>query len=208
MRDAKKLRKQIARDLHDDIGSNLAGIVLISEVGSRNVKASTAIRDDFREIHETAGQTSDAMRDIVWLIHAGEATTRDLFMKMRESVGLIVGNLETSVQASPPSFKNRPIELQVRRHFFFAFKEALNNVQRHAQATSVHILFELTPHQVTFEVADNGIGFNPDNVGGSGHGLENFRRRAERVNGQFKINSIPTEGTKVRFSAPLNHKNK
>ena len=208
MRDAKKLRKQIARDLHDDIGSNLAGIVLISEVGSRNVKTSTAIRDDFREIYETAGQTSDAMRDIVWLIHAGEATTRDLFMKMRESIGLIVGNLETSVQASPPSFKNRPIELQVRRHFFFAFKEALNNVQRHAQATSVHILFELTPHQVTFEVADNGIGFNPDNVGGSGHGLENFRRRAERVNGQFKINSIPTEGTKVRFSAPLNHKNK
>ena len=208
IQDAKKLRKQISRDLHDDIGSNLAGIVLISEVGSSNAKASTQIRDDFREIHETAEQTSEAMRDIVWLIHAGEATTRDLFMKMRESVGLIVGNLETSVQASPPSFKNRPIELQVRRHFFFAFKEALNNVQRHAQATSVDILFELTPHQVTFEVADNGIGFNPDNVGGSGHGLENFRRRAERVNGQFEINSIPTEGTKVRFSAPLNHKNK
>lgn len=207
LRDAEKLRKQIARDLHDDIGSNLAGIVLISEVGGNNEEACPEIRDDFREIHETAEHTSDAMRDIVWLIHAGDATTQDLFMKMRESVGLIVGNLETSIRSSPPSFKSRPIGLQTRRHFFFAFKEALNNVRKHAQATSVEVLFELTPHQVTFEVADNGIGFEPDKVDGSGHGLENFLRRAERVNGQYKIKSIPKQGTTVRFSAPLKQKN-
>ena len=207
LRDAEKLRKQIARDLHDDIGSNLAGIVLISEVGRSNQEASTEIRDDFREIHETAEHTSDAMRDIVWLIHAGDATTQDLFMKMRESVGLIVGNMDTSIRSSPPSFKSRPIGLQARRHFFFAFKEALNNVRKHAQATRVEVLFELTPHQVTFEVNDNGIGFKPDKVDGSGHGLENFRRRAERVNGQCKMQSIPEQGTTVRFSAPLKYRN-
>ena len=208
LRDSEKLRKQIARDLHDDIGSNLAGIVLISEVGRSNQEASTEIRDDFREIHETAEHTSDAMRDIVWLIHAGDATTQDLFMKMRESVGLIVGNLETSIQSSPPSFKSRPIGLEARRHFFFAFKEALNNVRKHAQATTVEVLFELTPHQVTFEVADNGVGFEPDKVDRSGHGLDNFRRRADRVNGLYKIKSIPKQGTTVRFSAPLKYKNK
>ena len=208
LRDSEKLRKQIARDLHDDIGSNLAGIVLISEVGRSNQEASTEIRDDFREIHETAEHTSDAMRDIVWLIHAGDATTQDLFMKMRESVGLIVGNLETSIRSSPPSFKSRPIGLEARRHFFFAFKEALNNVRKHAQATTVEVLFELTPLQVTFEVADNGVGFEPDKVDRSGHGLENFRRRADRVNGLCEIKSIPKQGTTVRFSAPLMYKNK
>ena len=206
-RDAERLREQIARDLHDDIGSNLAGIVLISEVGSNNGEASGEIRDDFREIKETAEHTSDAMRDIVWLIHVGNATTRDLFMKMRESVGLIVGHLDTSISADPPSFKSRPIDLQARRHFFFAFKEALNNVRKHAQATNVDVLFEVTHNRVTFVVADNGSGFEPDEVDISGHGLENFRRRAERVNGEYKIESVRREGTTVRFSAPLNRKN-
>ena len=206
-RDAERLREQIARDLHDDIGSNLAGIVLISEVGSNNREASGEIREDFREIKDTAEHTSDAMRDIVWLIHVGSATTRDLFMKMRESVGLIVGHLDTSISAAPPSFKSRPIDLQARRHFFFAFKEALNNVRKHAQASSVEVLFEVTPNRVTFVVTDNGSGFEPDEVDISGHGLENFRRRAERVNGEFKIDSISGQGTTVRFSAPLNRKN-
>ena len=205
-RDAERLREQIARDLHDDIGSNLAGIVLISEVGSNNGEASLEIRDDFREIKETAEHTSDAMRDIVWLIHVGNATTRDLFMKMRESVGLIVGHLDTSISAEPPSFRSRPIDLHTRRHFFFAFKEALNNVGRHAQATRVEVLFEVTPNRVTFAVADNGSGFKPDEVDISGHGLENFGRRAERVNGEYTIKSIPEHGTTVRFSAPLNRK--
>ena len=207
-RDAEQLREQIARDLHDDIGSNLAGIVLISEAGSNIKGIATEARDDFREIKETAKHTSDAMRDIVWLTHVGNPTTSDLFMKMRESVSLIVGHLETSIQASPPSFKAHPIALQVRRHFFFAFKEALNNVRKHAHATHVQILFEVSPHQVTFVVTDDGNGFDPDYiVDSSGHGLENFRRRAERVNGHYEIKSTPTQGTTVKFSTPLTQKN-
>ncbi len=207
IRDSEKLRKQIARDLHDDIGSNLAGIVLISEVGTTNPDASETARDDFREIQETAAQTAEAMRDIVWLIDTGEATTGDLFMRMRESIELIVGHLETSIDFIPPSPKSRPIGLQARRHFFFAFKEALNNVQKHARATKVRVLFELTPNLVTFEVVDDGVGFEPEKAKGSGHGLKNFRRRANRVNGQLKIDSILYGGTTIRFSAPLNQKN-
>ena len=207
IRDSETLRKQIARDLHDDIGSNLAGIVLISEVGTTNPDASETARDDFREIQETAEQTAEAMRDIVWLIDTGEATTRDLFMRMRESIELIVGHLDTSIDSIPPSPKSRPIGLQARRHFFFAFKEALNNVQKHARATKVRVLFELTPNHVTFEVVDDGVGFEPEKATGSGHGLKNFRRRANRVNGQLKIDSILHGGTTIRFSAPLNQKN-
>ena len=107
----------------------------------------------------------------------------------------------------PPSQKSRPIGLQSRRHFFFAFKEALNNVQKHANATKVRVVFELTPSHVTFEVVDDGVGFEPEAAKGSGHGLKNFRRRANRVNGQLKIDSIVNKGTTIRFSVPLNQRN-
>lgn len=205
--DTELLREQIARDLHDDVGSNLAGIVLISEVGSINPQASEELQHDFREIKETARQTSDAMRDIVWLIHVGKDTTRDLWMKMRESVELILGDLKFTLAAEPPDFKSQPIDLQLRRHFFFAFKEALHNARKHAQATSVSIRFEVTPHDVTFKVSDNGTGFDPDGVESLGHGLENLHRRAQRVNGECKIESIPERGTTVTFGGPLNRKN-
>ena len=77
-------------------------------------------------------------------------------------------------------------------------------MRKHAHATNVRILFEVSLHQVTFEVTDDGNGFDPDkNVDSSGHGLENFRRRAERVNGYYAIKSVPTQGTTVKFSTPL-----
>ncbi|MFP6899252.1 MAG: discoidin domain-containing protein [Roseibacillus sp.] len=206
-RDSERLREQIARDLHDDIGSNLAGIVLISEVGTKSSEASPEIRKDFHEIKETAEQTSEAMRDIVWLIHVDKAGARDMLIKMRGSVELIVGDLNTTIESKPADFKNRPLGLPLRRNFFFAFKESLHNVRKHAQATTVAIRFTVTHSELSFEVADNGVGFDVNSGKESGYGLENLRRRAEQVNGRCKIDSIPEQGTTISFSAPLNRKN-
>lgn len=207
-RDTALLREQIARDLHDDVGSNLAGIVLISEAASTNKQASPEIQSDFREIKDTAAQTSEAMKDIVWLIHVGKDSTRDMWFKMRESAERIVGDLELSLNSVPAEIGNHPIDLQVRRHFLFAFKESLHNVLKHAQATKVSILFTAAPGEISFKVTDRGVGFDPESLKDPGHGLENLRRRAERVNGHCEIDSIPEEGTTVAFTVPLNRKNR
>lgn len=205
-RDADILREQIARDLHDDVGSNLAGIVLISEAASSTKDSSAEIQSDFREIKETAMQTSEAMKEIVWLIQVGKASTRDMWLKMRETVERIVGDLDVTLKSEPSEIGSRPIELEVRRHFLFAFKECLHNVRKHAQTTSVTILFTATSRKITFKVTDQGVGFDPGRIKRSGDGLENLRRRAKRVNGRCKIDSIPDHGTTVSFTAPLNPK--
>jgi signal transduction histidine kinase len=207
-RDADTLREQIARDLHDDIGSNLAGIVLLSEAGAANAEAKPDIQNDFREIKETAEQTSESMRDIVWLIHVKKTSLRDMLIKMRESVELILGDLSTSIRTEPSDFRNRPLTLLQRRHLFFAFKESLHNVRKHALATHVSISFEIASKTLTFVVADDGIGFDLDRVGESGHGLENLKRRASRVQGRCLIVSSPGGGTSITFSMPLNKRNR
>lgn len=206
-RDAIILREQIARDLHDDIGSNLGGIVLLSEVGTMHAKADPEVQNDFLEIKEAAEQTADSMRDIVWLIHVGKGTLRDLVLKMRESVERITGDIQTFVQTNPSEFRNRNLDLILRRHAFFAFKETLNNIRKHAQATSVSITIEITSSRLTFIITDNGVGFDSAGLKATGHGLENLKRRADRLHGRCTIDSNPGQGTTVTFSAPLNRKN-
>ncbi len=206
-RDAIRLREQIARDLHDDIGSNLGGIVLLSEVGSLHAGANPEILEDFREIKETAEQTSESMRDIVWLIQVGKSGLRNLVIQMRESVERILGDLAATVEIEPPAFRDRTLSLFLRRHFFFAFKETLNNVRKHARATNVSIKVMINPKSLTFVVSDDGEGFDPQHVANAGHGLQNLERRASRVQGDCTVESAPGRGTTVTFTAQLKQKN-
>ena len=84
-RDMEQLRQQIARDLHDDIGSNLGGIVLLSEIGSEQSPDEDS-RNDFETIRKAAEDASLSMRDIVWLVQRERVGLRDFVTRMRQSV--------------------------------------------------------------------------------------------------------------------------
>jgi signal transduction histidine kinase len=197
-----ELRDQIARDLHDDIGSNLGGIVLLSEIGSRH-SSDPRTRADFSAIKEAADETSASMRDIVWLIQRGNTGLRDLVTKMRQSTQAILGDKEVSLVVEPPGFRDRQLSLLFRRHVFFAFKETLNNVRRHAAASSVEVRITIGPRHLDFSVRDNGAGFDLQPAVEPGHGLGNLMRRASRLHGNCQLESRPGQGTLVTFKAPM-----
>jgi signal transduction histidine kinase len=197
-----ELRDQIARDLHDDIGSNLGGIVLLSEIGSRH-SADPRAQADFNAIKEAADETSVSMRDIVWLIQRGHMGLRDLVTKMRQSTQTILGDKEISLTVEPAGFPDRTLSLLFRRHVFFAFKETLNNIRRHAGATAVEVRISIEPRHLVFTVRDNGVGFELQQAVDPGHGLANLKRRAARLHGNCQVQSRPGEGTLVSFKAPL-----
>jgi signal transduction histidine kinase len=197
-----RLREQIARDLHDDIGSNLGGIVLLSEMGSRH-SADPQAREDFAAIKETAEETARSMQDIVWLIGRGNTGLRDLLTRMRLAAHQILGDKEVAWTIEPPEFRDRELSLLVRRHVFFAFKETLNNVRRHAAAKAVGIQVSLAREQLGFSVRDDGVGFDAARAAATGHGLANLARRAARLHGRCRVDSSPGCGTLVEFTAPL-----
>jgi len=199
-----ELREQIARDLHDDIGSNLGGIVLLSEMGSRHSGIDHQVRSDFEAIKKAAEETAESMQDIVWLIQPGSLGLQQLVVKLRKSVEMIVGTLEVSVMVDPPEFRNRQLSLLFRRHVFFAFKEALNNIRRHSMATRVEVHIAISPTRLAFTIRDDGTGFDPQATGISGHGLTNLQRRARRLKGTCRLESAPGHGTTVFFDASLN----
>lgn len=198
-----QLREQIARDLHDDIGCNLGGIVLLSDMGSKSSGDGQA-REDFETIRETAEETSQSMKDIVWLIQHGDTRLRDLVTRMRRATEIVLGDESVSLSVEPAEYRNRKVSLLFRRHVFFAFKEALNNVRKHSGATLVEVNITISDRDLNFEVRDDGRGFDPQEIETRGNGLKNLKLRAERLKGTCRVDSTPGEGTCISFTSPLN----
>lgn len=195
-----QLRRQISRDLHDDIGSNLGGIALLSEIGSKHSRDEDS-RQDFHTIHEAAEEASSSMRDIVWLVQRDEVGLKDMVMRMREAAEMILRRVHHDFVVEPAMFKDRKLSLFFRRHVFFAYKEVLNNIRKHAGATRVEVEIRISARSLRFRVRDDGAGFVPEQRIAEGHGLGNLRRRAARLEGSVEIDSKPGSGCEVTFEA-------
>ncbi len=197
----ERLRQQIAADLHDDIGSNLGSIAILSEMAARDDGNSPEGREDFAEINKIAGKTAESMRDIIWLIDSDELSGEDLIRHMRQVVeSLLVKSNHSFEVAGEMEAKRLPLEF--RRHVFFAFKETINNIVKHAEASEVEVVISLGAKDFQFVVRDNGRGFEAREQGG-GHGLNNLNRRAQALGGQCEINSEVGKGTEVKFVGRL-----
>ncbi len=196
-KETEEVRRQIARDLHDDIGGDLGGILLISEGVLQRPGLSDEVCDELRDIHDIAKGSNEALHDIVWLIRE-ERDLADLVLRLREMAQLLLRKIPFAWEVLPETIPARPAPLNVRRHVFFAFKEALTNIAKHADAEQVTIAIEIstTPPSIALRLVDDGRGFDPE-VDSKGYGLRNLRRRCQALNGNCEIVSTPGEGTRI-----------
>ncbi len=201
--ESNRLRTQIARDLHDDIGSNLGSIALTSQIASGVPGLSEEAKQDFEEIHKTAENTAESMRDIVWLIDTGNTTFEDLFTKMRDAASRLLTEVEFTFTADLSNLADHSVSLRFRRHVFFAFKEALNNIRKHADASKVAIEVSISGGQLRFRIEDDGTGFDMDTRRKAGRGVTNVMDRAQRIGGVCEFTTKPECGTVVLFEVPL-----
>lgn len=103
----------------------------------------------------------------------------------------------------PAELPRRTVLAEIRHELFLAYKEALNNVVKHASATEIQINMTVEPAQFQIRIADNGKGFEPAAVNASGSGLKNMRQRLAGVGGQFELSTKVGEGTAIRLTLPL-----
>lgn len=196
-RELARLRQSIASDLHDEIGSNLGSIALLSELGL--TRAGGLDRSDTEEVRRIARQTTESMRDIVDLILRPAVTGEEFVAGLREIAGRMLKGVEWTFDVSP-EVSLPPLTAQ--RHLLLAFKEALHNLRKHSGARRVRISVEQAPGHLRFAIADDGIGFDPEKAH-AGHGLKNLRQRAATLGGELTIRSAPAAGTTLVFSARL-----
>ena len=192
-RDAERLRERLARDLHDEIGSNLGSIALISAYASQDDATPESMRADLVEVQTIARESADSMRDMVRLISRRSDRGSEEWSAVVQGLArrLLRGtDLDIQLNADSPS-------LETRRELYLFIKEVLHNIAAHSGARHVR----LHTSRMTIEVSDDGIGFDPA-APSTGHGLSNLRERAATLNGELHIQSEPGQGTRITLTLP------
>jgi signal transduction histidine kinase len=200
----ERIRTRIATELHDDIGSSLSQIAILSEVASRRV--GTAVPDvvpALRSIQQTASEMVDSMSDIVWAINPRQDALADLAGRMRRFGSDLLGGRDIAFHFDASGLDAAiHVGTELRREAFLTFKEALRNAVRHSRGTRVAATLRAAGGSLELSVIDNGIGFDPDSAS-AGLGLANLRRRAASLGGVFDIRSSEGCGTSILLRLPL-----
>lgn len=197
------LRQRISRDLHDEIGSSLGSIALISQEASAVADDPALVRRELGEIQSIARQTVDSMRDIARLVQSETYGQGDLAGHLKEIANRMLRNLPHEMHLENGAASVRiPVDRQ--RDLVLIFKETLHNILKHAHATKVEVTLAQVRECVELRVQDDGRGFETGaKPKTGGMGLTNLRRRAEKHGGEVRIASQVGTGSTVTISLPV-----
>jgi len=200
-RDLETLRARLARDFHDEIGSNLAGIAVVSEMAAKSSAPDSALHEDWLDVHRMAQETTDVMREVLWVAGAREGMGIDLMKHLQLVARRLLRRQEVRwLEVAPSLPPEWPIE--ARRQVFLFFKETLTNIARHSEARTVELSARVADGFFELIVRDDGAGFLPG-AAPAGIGLQSLRERAKELRGSCAIDTAPGRGTEVRLRLPL-----
>lgn len=194
----ERTRSRIAMDLHDDIGSSLTRISVLSEVARKQDGGSPEMRSQtLARIGETARELVDALGDIVWSVDPKRDDLQHLIGRVvqfgQEVCEARQIMFETEIAST---FDHAKLSLEQRRAVFLICKEAINNVVKHSRASRVRFVVTPARHGALVELADDGIGY-AEHGETPGNGLHSMKERARRAGVSFTTESTPGAGTRI-----------
>lgn len=197
-----KIRNQISRDLHDELGANVSSIHIMAKMllNKQHVGSDdTALVN----ISRYSVQISDTINDIVWNVNPKFDSVDELIKKMIRyaSESLDAAQINYKIELPQTSF-NVEIDNELKYHVYLLFKEAVNNAAKYSKANLVVISVNFTNRVFSFSVKDNGIGFDTA-VADTGNGLYNMRSRAKEMKASLIIQSSQNKGTEVKLTVKL-----
>jgi ligand-binding sensor domain-containing protein/two-component sensor histidine kinase len=199
-------RARIARDLHDQLGANLTQVALLGEMAEADKNLPAEIELHAQQISHTARETTRSLDEIVWAVNPSNDTLEGLAnyacKYAQEYLALAGIRYRADVPTHLPAADIPP---EVRHNVFLAFKEAVNNVVKHAHASEAWIRLRLSPENFILEIEDNGRGLSDVNSKAAQmrNGLRNMRKRMEDIRGEFSIAPGANGGTIVRLTVPI-----
>ncbi|WEK35301.1 MAG: sensor histidine kinase [Candidatus Pseudobacter hemicellulosilyticus] len=193
-------RDRISADMHDELGSGVTAIRLMSEILKSRMKDRSF--PELEKISSSANDLLGKMNTIIWTMKSSNDTLESLIAYIRANAIEYFDNtpIDCSVRV-PAVIPQTEVSGEKRRNIFLGVKESLNNAMKHSQATTIRIDISIRNNNLLITVTDNGVGIDTEKLRRFGNGLSNMRRRMEAMGGHFKAETH--EGAMLTFEMPL-----
>jgi signal transduction histidine kinase len=187
-----KERQRIARDLHDNLGSNVSYI--LSKSGKLLEDDSENKQEDIMEIKDAARGIMSNLRESIWLLNKQEVSNTELADKLKQ---YIKKNLLTTHQISESIKQEKMLPSETAMSIYRCVQETITNINKHSKATDAAIhIYDSAEHSFAIQVSDNGNGFEYADHEGH-YGLRNMKARMEEIHASLSIQSNKDEGTTI-----------
>jgi two-component system sensor histidine kinase UhpB len=191
-------RQRVARELHDEVGQTLTGVML--QVEGLAGKIPEERREELDELRETARSGAEDVRRIVRRLRP--EALEDLGLSSALAALATAFHEQTGVRVDRRLVTPLPLSEEQELVFYRVAQEAFTNIARHAAASRVEIHLMRAETDVVLRVRDDGSGLTPE-ANGSSHGIRGMRERAMLIGARLTIDRPPTGGTEVRLALPM-----
>jgi signal transduction histidine kinase/ligand-binding sensor domain-containing protein len=198
----EKMRSAISSDLHDEVGTALTSISIFSEMARKTAPPLSKEDQYLQRIGDRSRESIEKMSDIIWSINPNSDSLEQMLVRMKNYTTEIAEAKDIAIHweesNSLPHFK---LSMEHRKNIYLLYKEAVNNVIKHAGAKNIYILLQSLKNGITLRIRDDGKGFD-FNTANNGNGLKNMKRRATTLKGTIDIISGSNNGTSIQLFIP------
>ncbi len=196
-------RNRISAELHDEVGSSLSAIHLMSHaMMNQSYQAAPQLQGNLQKIVTHTRSTMDSISDIVWSMHPENGQVARVFSRMKMFAAEVLESLDIDLKVHATSAAiDVCLSPEKSRDLYLVFKEAINNISKYAHARKVIVHLYKQAELLVLCITDDGRGFDPEKTN-NGNGLPNMRRRMEKHVGHFDITSKEGAGTVITFHFP------
>jgi len=203
-REIEGIRQRISSDLHDDIGSGLSKMALISELAKSQKQNPLELQDKLSKLANNSRDMIRSLGEIVWAINPQNDKLPNLLAYMRDYASEYLETTDIVVTYHIQESQDAiPINPDFKRNIFLTLKESLHNAVKYSGASLIEIGFTLEKNHYTFWIKDNGKGIDPDTMRKFGQGLNSLKKRAENIGAIYKIESDIGKGVKISLRGTL-----
>ena len=193
-------RNRISKDMHDEIGSGLTRIALMTELMNAQKQLDEKTKHDVDEIATSTRKLVETMSEIIWALNPHNDKLESLLSYLREQTQYYFEPLPIDYKIHFPDIvPDITLSNEQRRNLFLVSKEALNNALKHSAASCIEIIAIEENGKIKFSVVDNGKGFNEGKKRIGANGLKNMQQRMKDINGEIEWISQNGKGTIVNY---------